>query len=130
VSADDTILKKAIPYVKTRVQTLVEFAEAMDYFYRDVVMDAQLAAKFLTTETTPYLKRLAAAITKVEPFTHAELDRVVRAWLEQENLKMKQVAQPARLALTGRAQSPGLFEVMEVLGKQETLRRLEKVASP
>ncbi|MBT8469203.1 MAG: glutamate--tRNA ligase, partial [Deltaproteobacteria bacterium] len=60
----------------------------------------------------------------VEPFEKEPLEHSVKAWLEENELSMKLVAQPARVALTGRTKSPGLFEVMEVLGKEKTLSRL------
>ena len=60
----------------------------------------------------------------VEPFTQGPLEATVKAWLEENDLPMKEVAQPARVAMTGRTRSPGLFEVMEVLGKEKTLERL------
>ena len=57
---------------------------------------------------------------------HAEVLREVMAGIEEEGLKLGQLAQPVRVALTGRAASPGLFEVMEVLGRDRTLFRLRK----
>ena len=59
-----------------------------------------------------------------DPFDKDALDARVKAWLEENELPMKTVAQPARVSMTGRTRSPGLFEVMEVLGKEKTLARL------
>ena len=56
------------------------------------------------------------------------LEEAVRVWTEQKQVKMKDVAQPARVALTGRTASPGLFDVMVVLGRERTLARLERAA--
>ena len=128
VSADNATLLEAIPFVKTRAQTLVEMAQSLDYFFRDVVYEDKGKKKFLTAESAPRLEELANVVADVEPFDKDTLGPKVKAWLEANDLKMKVVAQPARVAMTGRTQSPGLFEVMQVLGKDETLKRLRAAA--
>jgi glutamyl-tRNA synthetase len=60
----------------------------------------------------------------VPSWAHDELERVVRAYAEAEHVKLGQIAQPLRAALTGSIASPGIFEVMAVLGREETLARL------
>jgi glutamyl-tRNA synthetase len=124
VAADDPVLLKTIPYVKPRAQTFIEVAEAVDYFFRDVEFEAKGRRKFLVPEYAQNLWRLADVVEAVEPFSKDPLDKTVKAWLEENELPMKVVAQPARVAMTGRTRSPGLFEVMEVLGKERTLARL------
>jgi glutamyl-tRNA synthetase len=78
----------------------------------------------LVPDNAENLRRLADVVETVEPFSNQALDEAVSAWLEKSGLLMKNVAQPARVAMTGRTKSPGLFEVMEVLGKRRTLERL------
>ena len=124
VEADDPLLLKTIPYVKPRVETFVGVAEAVDYFFRDVELEAKGKRKFLVPGNEQHLLRLADVLETVEPFTKERLDAKVKAWLEDNDLPMKVVAQPARVAMTGRTRSPGLFEVMELLGKETTLARL------
>ena len=124
VAADDPVLLKTIPYVKPRAATFIEVAEAVDYFFRNVEFDAKGKRKFLAPAYANNLRRLADVLETVEPFAKEPLEHVVKAWLEENELSMKLVAQPARVALTGRTKSPGLFEVMEVLGKEKTLTRL------
>jgi len=124
VAADDPILLKTIPYVKPRAQTFVEVAQAVDYFFRDVEFEAKGRRKFLIPAYAENLSQLADVVEAVEPFSKDSLDETVKAWLEANELPMKVVAQPARVAMTGRTRSPGLFEVMEVLGKEKTLTRL------
>jgi glutamyl-tRNA synthetase len=104
---------------------LVEVAEGVDYFFRaDPVMDEKAAAKLLVPAAADTLEALAREVAAVEPFERTALDAHVKAWAEKNALALKDVAQPARVALTGRSASPGLFEVMEVLGKERTLERL------
>ncbi|MEZ4288916.1 MAG: glutamate--tRNA ligase [Polyangiales bacterium] len=128
VTVDDAKLLEAIPFVKTRAQTLVEVAQNVDYFFRDVEFDEKARTKFLVAGSVEPLLALADLVSQTTPFTQANLEEVTKAWLEEHGWKMKDVAQPARVAMTGRTQSPGLFEVMQVLGKDETVRRLRSAA--
>jgi glutamyl-tRNA synthetase len=70
------------------------------------------------------LDGLATLVQDVTPFERGALETRVKAWAEAQGLPLQEVAQPARVALTGRKASPGLFEVMEVLGRDRTLQRL------
>jgi glutamyl-tRNA synthetase len=128
VDAEDPTLDRAIPYVKPRASTLVELAEAVDYFFRDVVFEDKGKRKFLVPDNARHLLRLADVVSKVDPFDAETLEGTVKAWMEEDELPMKKVAQPARVAMTGRTRSPGLFEVMEVLGQPKTVERLRAAA--
>jgi len=128
VAAEDPTLDRAIPYVKPRASTLVELAEAVDYFFRDVVFEDKGKRKFLVPDNAGHLLRLADVVSEVDPFDAETLEGAVKAWMEEDELPMKRVAQPARVAMTGRTRSPGLFEVMEVLGQPKTVERLRAAA--
>jgi glutamyl-tRNA synthetase len=67
---------------------------------------------------------MAGVLEAVTTWTVAELDKAFAEWFEHAGLTIKDVAQPARVALTGRSASPGLYEVMETLGRERTLERL------
>ncbi len=123
VEPNDPRLLKAIPYVKPRAATLIDVADAVSYFFRDIDIEDK-GRKFLVDENADYLVRLADLVEDVDPFDAQSLESRVKAWLEEGDLPMKTVAQPARVAMTGRTRSPGLFEVMEVLGKAKTIERL------
>jgi glutamyl-tRNA synthetase len=128
VAPDDPKLLVALPYVKPRAATLVEAAEALEYFFRDVVFEEKGRRKFLVPDNAENLRQLADLVDRVEPFRADALEPAVKTWMEENELPMKKVAQPARVAMTGRTRSPGLFEVMEVLGKQWTVDRLRAAA--
>lgn len=122
----DARLPAAIDTVKSRATTLIDVAEMVDFYFREpMALDETAKAKFLTAERTQLLKDLCAVVADVAPFDRATIEARFTTWLEERSLAMKDVAQPARVALTGKTQSPGLFEVMEVLGKERTLTRLE-----
>ncbi|RYE94049.1 MAG: hypothetical protein EOO75_02960 [Myxococcales bacterium] len=86
-------------------------------------------AKFLVPAQVERLQGVRDAVAKAEPFTVAALEARVNEYLAASGLLIKDVAQPARVALTGRTASPGLFEVMEVLGRDATLARLDRGAA-
>jgi glutamyl-tRNA synthetase len=84
--------------------------------------------KFLVPDKASVLRGLREAVAGVEPFDVAHLEPAANAWIESNGLTFKDFAQSARVALTGRTASPGLFEVMEVLGRDRTVERLERGA--
>ena len=129
VEADDPTLLRAIPFVKPRASTLIDVAEAVDYFLRDIVFEEKGRQKFLVPDNADNLLRLADVVERVDPFDTRTLEETVKSWMEENELPMKSVAQPARVAMTGRTRSPGLFEVMQVLGKQKTVQRLREGAA-
>lgn len=125
VSPDDPRLSAATELVMPRAGTLREVAEALDYFFRDEpVIDVAAATKLLTPDAADRLQALAAQLPPIEPFDRVTLETQLKRWLEAEGLSLQDVAQAARVALTGRKASPGLFEVLEVLGKERSLARL------
>jgi glutamyl-tRNA synthetase len=122
---DATHVKPAIPMIRERATTFVDAADRLDFVFRDPpVVDAAAAAKFLGPQSAPLLRELADVLEKVEPWTAPALEAAANAWLAQRGLQIKDVAQPARVALTGRTASPGLYDVIAVLGKDRSLGRL------
>jgi glutamyl-tRNA synthetase len=129
-SPDRAVLAKAVPTVRERARTYVEAADAMDPYFREPpAMDAKAEEKFLVKANAPHLRGLHAALGGVEPWAEKALEEKTNAWLAEKGLAIKDVAQPARVALTGRTASPGLFQVMDVLGKSRTLGRLDRAAA-
>lgn len=125
VSVDDPRLVPAIRTVRTRANTLVEMAEAMDFYFRDeVVTDPAAAQKFLNDGSRAQLAELADVVAAIPEFTDAGVAAAVEAWLAAKGLEIKHVAQPARVALTGKGASPGLYEVIAVLGRERAVARL------
>lgn len=124
---DQTQVRKAVQTLKPRSKTLVEMAEAARfYFEKDIVYEKKGDDKFLTSEVLHLLEALQTRLKTTSFFTKAVLENDFIAFLEENNVKMKQVAQPLRIALTGKTVSPGIFEVMEALGEKKTLERLSK----
>jgi len=117
----------AVETLKPRSRTLVEMAEnARFYFTEDVTYDSAAAEKFLKPENIDLMKGIRDRIQGMTTFTQGDLEKVFLDFLEKRQIKLGKVAQPLRVALTGTSISPGLFEVMVVLGKETVVRRIEK----
>ena len=91
-------------------------------------MDEKAVAKFLDAEARARLDRLATALTTLAPWDVPAIEAAAAAFLGREGVELKVLAQPVRVALVGRPQSPGLWEVMTVLGRDKTVARLRRAA--
>ncbi|HEY1955308.1 MAG TPA: glutamate--tRNA ligase [Polyangiaceae bacterium] len=122
--------KAAVPLIRERATTFVDAADRLDFVFRaEPVMDEAAAKKFFVQAAAPNLRGLAAQIEGATTWNAHALEERVNAWLAERGLQIKDVAQSARVALTGRSASPGLFDVIATLGKDETLKRLQRGAA-
>jgi len=113
--------------LKERAKTINELAESAEFYVRKSPLPmTEKAAKLLDAEGLDVLKRLEPRLSALVDWTEAEIESTIRAFSEEEDLKFGKVAQPLRSALTGTTKSPGIFEVLLVLGKDETLLRLKE----
>jgi glutamyl-tRNA synthetase len=126
VVCDDTdYLKDVIETLNTRSKTLIEMADkAMFYFADRVQYDDAAAKKFLRPAVLGPLKRLVETLAALDEFNDKTLERAFTAVMEAEGLKLGKIAQPVRVALTGETVSPGIFEMLRVLGPKRSLSRL------
>jgi len=125
-AAEENRLVAALPDLKQRAKTILELVENSIFYFTDGAPPCdEKARKLLTTENLDMLSRLRQSLDGLTAWTADSLDGTVRAFAEAEQLKLGKVAQPLRAALTGRTVSPGVFDVMQVLGREETLRRLD-----
>ena len=118
-------LEGAMPGLQERAKNLVELVESARFLYADrpIALDDKAKA-LLSPEACAILAELMKDLAAVEPWTAAATENAVRAFAERKEVKLGAVAQPLRAALTGRPTSPGIFDVLQVLGKQESLARL------
>src|SRR5258707_891145 len=124
-------LRIAMPGLKERAKTLVELFEATRFLWASRPLEINAAAKVLLT---PEAKALTAALVPeleaLSDWTAGAVEAVVRAYAERIGQKLGAVAQPLRAALTGRTTSPPIFDVLAVLGRDESLARLRDQAAP
>lgn len=122
-------LTAAIPSLKERAKTLAELVQGALYLIavRPLTLDAK-AAKLIDADSKAMLAALLPKLETAPQWTAAELESLVKSFAEETGAKLGKVAQPLRAALTGRAVSPPVFDVMAVLGKQESLARIADCA--
>lgn len=119
-------LNGVIETLQPRSKTLKEMAEMAGFYYRDITgYEEKGAKKFLTRAALPAMEQLISRLTATPAFTQETLEAAFLAVMETTDSKLGKIAQPVRLALTGTTVSPGIFEIIVVLGKERTLARLE-----
>ncbi len=120
-------LARAVATLKERAKTLGELAASLRYYIsEDVVYDEKAKAKFLNAKSRDLLIELKEGLSTLSDFSAGGLEGTFKAIVEKNGIKLGAVAQPARVAITGRAESPGIFEVIEIVGRDKAVRRLEK----
>jgi len=120
-----TKLAAAMPGLKERAKTLVELVDNANYIYADRPIPVEGKARdLLTDDNRGMIGQLAGELQRVEPWSAGRVEETVRAFADRTGRKLGMVAQPLRAALTGRTTSPGIFDVLAVLGKDEALARL------
>ena len=122
-------LRAAIPGLKERAKTLVELLDGAAFLFaeRPLTMDPK-AEEILARSGRIHVKNLLPRLATLEAWTAASTEVAVRAYANEQGAKLGVVAQPLRAALTGRSTSPGIFDVLTVLGRDESLGRLEDQA--
>ena len=118
-------LAQGIAGLKPRAKTLIELAENATFYVQPRPLTlTDKAAKLLSPEAKALLSRLAKDLSDMETWGESAIETQVRTFAEAESVKLGQIAQPLRAALSGSHASPGIFEVMAVLGRQESLARI------
>ncbi|HVY18475.1 MAG TPA: glutamate--tRNA ligase [Bauldia sp.] len=118
-------LRAAMPLIKERAKTLPELMAAAHFIVasRPLSVDAAAAA-LLTADARSVLKRTAPVLADVAEWTAVATETAIKDFAARESLKLGAIAQPLRAALTGRAASPGIFDVLAILGREESLARI------
>lgn len=126
-SIDSDLLRKAVLSFRERVKTLVEMANLSEfYFCEQIAYDEKASGKFLNQETVPLLKQVIASLSNELVLEKEKAHQLIQQLAETRGELLVKIAQPIRVALTGRTVSPPIDEVMEVLGKKEVITRLHK----
>jgi glutamyl-tRNA synthetase len=127
VPPDKKWRERMVTTLQERAKTLVELVE-MAHFYLsdDIALDEKAAKKFLTTEVRAPLAELIDKLAAIEEFDEKNIEAAFTEVLQRHNLQLGNLAQPVRVALTGTTVSPGIYEVLAVLGKDRSLKRLRE----
>jgi glutamyl-tRNA synthetase len=128
---DETLLAEAMPVLKVRARDLNELAAGARFLFaqRPLEMDDKAAA-LLGSEGRQVLDRISSVLHRTNDWTIEGLEASVKALAEEMELGLGKLAQPMRAALTGTTTSPGIFDVLVLLGREEALARIDAQASP
>jgi len=120
-------ISKVIETLQPRSKTLEEMAQQAEFYYQtDIAYEEKAAQKFLKAAALEPLRLLAAKLGATADFSEKSLETVFMAVMDETGLKLGKIAQPVRVALTGRTASPGIFEIISILGAERVILRLEK----
>ncbi len=120
-------LARAAGTLKERSKTLLELAASLRYYIADEVeFEEKAKAKFLNEKNRGMLAELKDGLSGLDDFSEKAMEKVFLDLMEKHEVKFGKIAQPLRVALTGGTVSPGIFEVLEVMGREKTIKRLEK----
>jgi glutamyl-tRNA synthetase len=126
-TVDKDWLAKAVKTLQERAKTLVELASSLRYYFADpAAYDEKARAKFLNDSGLQLLVELRSSLNELHDYTHDGIEKIFTAIVEKRGIKLGAIAQPVRVALTGGTVSPGIFDVIEIIGKETTIRRIDK----
>ncbi|MBL7158196.1 MAG: glutamate--tRNA ligase [Candidatus Omnitrophica bacterium] len=131
---DNTYFEKVVELYKTRLKTLSEFTDMTENFFKDdfkIEEDAKKKMdKFLKDENTKKaIMDFTKELEKSNTFTHGEIENICRKTAKKFNIKAASLIHPTRAAISGRSTGAGIFEMMEVLGKERVIERLKRIFS-
>ena len=126
-SMDDDKLMKVVGMIKERSSFVADFWNQADYFFiAPVEYDTKTHKKFWKEDTPKVVTDCLDILRGIEPFSPAESEAQIKAYIEKNELGFGKVMNPLRLAIVGAGKGPHLFDIMDIIGKEETLRRIER----
>ena len=119
-------MTKIVSLIKERANFVSDFWELSDYFFVAPTFYDEKAAKNWKEETPNLMQQLISVLENIGDFTSINIETIVKDWMTKNEIGMGKVMQPFRLSLVGALKGPHLFDIVELLGKDETIKRLEK----
>ena len=127
IQADDALIRNVVEMVRERVDFVKDlWNESYFFFQHPQSYNPQMVQKSWKENTPHVMTEFEALLRTISPFTAPALDSAIKVWLESNQLGMGQVMNPLRLCLVGEMKGPHLTEIMELIGKDETVRRIRK----
>jgi glutamyl-tRNA synthetase len=118
-------LNKIVSLIKERADFVTDFWELSDYFFLAPTSYDEKAVKNWKEETPALMKQLISVIENIGDFSSENMETIIKDWMTKNEIGMGKVMQPFRLSLVGALKGPHLFDIAEMIGKEETIRRLE-----
>ena len=121
-----TKLEKIVSLIKERANFVSEFWDLSDFFFVAPTSYDEKAKKNWKEETPALMQELISVLSEITDFTSMNIETIVKDWMTKNEIGMGKVMQPFRLSLVGALKGPHLFDIVELIGKEETIRRIEK----
>jgi glutamyl-tRNA synthetase len=122
-------LSAVVKTLQERARTMIEMAEgACFYFTQEVEYEEKAAEKLKDPAVTQLLSEIANRLESLEVFDYVSVEKLYKAMCEEKGIKLGQIGPPTRIALSGSMASPGIYEMLEVLGRKESVTRIRRAA--
>ena len=125
-TVSENVLIKVVSLIKERAHFVSEFWEMSDFFFVAPTSYDEKASKNWKEETPALMQELISVVEEITDFTSMNIETIVKDWMTKNEIGMGKVMQPFRLSLVGALKGPHLFDIVEVIGKDETVSRLQK----
>jgi glutamyl-tRNA synthetase len=122
ISTSENQLTKIVSLIKERANFVSEFWDLSDFFFVAPTAYDEKASKNWKAETPALMQELISVIEEITDFTSANIETIVKDWMTKNEIGMGKIMQPFRLSLVGALKGPHLFDIVELIGKQETIR--------
>ena len=126
INVEENKLITIVSLIKERAHFVSEFWELSDYFFEAPTAYDEKATKNWKEETPALMQNLIAVLDGIQDFTATTIETVVKEWMTANEIGMGKIMQPFRLSLVGALKGPHLFDIAELIGKQETIQRIQK----
>jgi len=126
IDVDYTTLVKIVSLIKERAHFVSEFWDLSDFFFLAPKTYDEKAAKNWNSATPTLMQELISVLSEITDFTSLNIETIVKDWMTKNEIGMGKVMQPFRLSLVGALKGPHLFDIVELIGKEETIKRIEK----
>jgi len=119
-------LTTIVGLVKERANFVNELWDISDYFFEAPTSYDEKASKNWKEETPALMEKVIVELNKIEDFTSQNIETLLKEWMSTNEIGMGKIMQPLRLSLVGALKGPHLFDIIEMLGKEESIKRIEK----
>ncbi len=126
ISVENDKLIKIVSLIKERANFVSDFWEMCDYFFIAPILYDEKAIKNWNSATSELMQQLINVLTSIEDFTSVNIETIIKDWMTKKEIGMGKVMQPFRLSLVGALKGPHLFDIVELIGKEETISRLKR----
>jgi glutamyl-tRNA synthetase len=127
VSSEKEYVQKVVSAIKERAVFVEDFWALSDFYFQDpTTYDAKASKKNWKEGTADLMNELVVVVKEIQEFTTTNTENVIKEWITSKEIGFGKIMQPLRLSLVGALKGPHLFDIIEMIGKEATIKRIEK----